>query len=301
MNAFLFFTTVMIWGTTWIAISFQVGATPVIVSVFYRFLLASVITTMVLLLLKKLSIPALRHHPFILIQSICLFSVNFICLYYATNYIPSGVVAVIFSLSTIFNAINSWLFFNERLSPKIMTSSLLGAIGLSLLLGKDIYTEMQNYGTNELTYIKGLSLATLGTLLFSFGNMASKRNSLHKIPVIVANSLGMIYASLILLSLIFLKKLDLKIPNDLNYILPLLYLSLFGSVIGFATYLSLVARVGASKASYSTVLFPVVALLISSFYEGYNFSIYSLLGLSFAILGNFIIFYEGKKHRRFTK
>jgi drug/metabolite transporter (DMT)-like permease len=110
-NILLFISTVLIWGTTWIAITMQVGPVPVLVSVFYRFATAGVIMLVALALMGKLKRPALKHQPFIVAQALCLFSCNFICFYTASSYVHSGLISVIFSLATIYNAINARIFW----------------------------------------------------------------------------------------------------------------------------------------------------------------------------------------------
>lgn len=108
-NFVLFAATVLIWGTTWIAIAFQIGDVALITSVFYRFALAGVVFVAALVALGKLKRPA--KWRFVFIQAICLFSFNFIAFYNATALMPSGLVSVVFSLATIFNAIIARLFF----------------------------------------------------------------------------------------------------------------------------------------------------------------------------------------------
>ena len=137
MNALLFAATVLIWGTTWIAISMQVGPVPVLVSVFYRFAVAALVLLAGLALAGRLRRPAARDWPWIGAQALCLFSMNFICFYAAAAYLPSGLISVIFSLATLFNAVNARIFFGERITARAVLASLLGVSGLALLLGPD--------------------------------------------------------------------------------------------------------------------------------------------------------------------
>ena len=97
----LFLGTVLIWGSTWIAIAMQVGPVPVLVSVFYRFAAAALVLIIALIVIRRLETPAPRHQPFLIAQAFCLFSFNFICFYTAAAYVTSGLVSVIFSLATI--------------------------------------------------------------------------------------------------------------------------------------------------------------------------------------------------------
>lgn len=284
MNVFLFILTVLIWGTTWIAIAMQMGPVPVLVSVFYRFALAAVVMLFGLIVLRRLTLPRLKDQPFLLLQAACLFCFNFICLYSAAAYIPSGLVSVIFSLASIFNAINARIFFGDRIAGRVLLAGALGASGLFLLLGDDILVHI------NLNVLKGVGFAALGTVFFSLGNMASRRNTAAAVPVTIANAWGMVYGSAFLLVLVFMTSTPLVAPPEGTYIAALIYLAVIGSIVGFTAYLLLVARIGSAKAGYATVLFPVVALTASTLFEGYKWHWLGILGLGLTILGNIVMF-----------
>ncbi|MBX4948479.1 DMT family transporter [Rhizobium binae] len=283
-NAALFIATVLIWGTTWIAIAMQVGPVPVLVSVFYRFSLAAVILVAIPALMRRLKLPALRDQPFILAQALCLFSLNFICFYNAAGFIPSGLISVIFSLATIYNAVNARLFFGDRITGRTLLAAALGATGLLLLFAEEVVVDF------NLDTLKGIGLAALGTLFFSLGNMASRRNSAAGISPVTANAWGMTYGAVFLLLLIAVTQTPVVAPPDIKYLAALLYLAAIGSVIGFTTYLMLVSRIGSSRAAYATVLFPIVALSLSTVFEGYHWTGLGLIGLALTLLGNVVIF-----------
>lgn len=284
MNTLLFAVTVLIWGSTWIAISFQVGPVPVLVSVFYRFALAGLILLAGLALAGRLRLPARGDWPWIAAQALCLFSLNFICFYSAAAYLPSGLISVIFSLATILNAVNARIWFGERITLRAMLAGLLGAAGLALLFGPE-FGAAQPVGT-----MRGIVLAGLGTLLFSLGNMVSRRNSAAGIAPLQANGWGMACGGAILIGLILATGTPVALPPDGRYLWALLYLAVVGSVIGFTTYLMLVARMGPGRAAYATVLFPIVALALSTAYEGYAWHWQAGLGLGLALMGNLVMF-----------
>ncbi len=283
-NLLLFLSTVLIWGTTWIAISMQIGPVPVLVSVFYRFALAAVVLVGALALTGRLKVPTLRQQPFIIVQALSLFCCNFLCFYHAARYVPSGLISVIFSLATVYNAVNARIFFGDKIKARTIFAGLLGVTGLALLFGPDILIAVKPDSW------KGIGLSALGTLFFSFGNMASRRNSAAGIAPVTANAWGMSYGSLALLALIGITGTQIVPPPDRSYVAALVYLSVIGSVVGFTTYLMLVSRVGSQRAAYATVLFPVVALTLSSFYEDYHFTPLAVLGLIFTLAGNGVMF-----------
>ncbi len=287
MNSTLYTSTVLIWGTTWLAIYWQLGNVPVIVSVFYRFALAAVILLPAMIFLNKARLRNRRDHGFQILLGACLFCFNFICFYNATRFIPSGLVSVIFSLATIYNAVNSRIFFGEKIASKVILATLIGFAGLSLLFWNEL-----NHQRDLLALLTGVVLAAVGTLFFSFGNMISRRNSALGIKPMTANAWGMFYGSVILLLIIIATHTPVIVPTDTRYLLALVYLSVFGSVIAFTTYLSLVARIGANRAAYATVMFPVIALTLSTFYEGYIWTWTSYAGLTLTVLGNVLINYK---------
>lgn len=284
MIALLFSSTVLIWGTTWFAIALQAGPVPVLVSIFYRFAVAGVLFLLVLALSGRLTVPRKEHQLWLIGQALCLFSLNFICFYTATRYIPSGLESVIFSLSTIFNALNARLFYGDWITKRVVAAGLLGVAGLILMFGRDIIDQSSS-GT-----LIGVGIAMLGTLFFSFGNMISRHNSQVGISPVTANAWGMGYGALILLGLITLSGTPIIAPPDATYLGAMLYLAVFGSIVAFTTYLILVARIGSAKAAYMTVLFPIIALAISTVFEGYEWHWTAVLGLALALAGNMVMF-----------
>ncbi|MDD7910965.1 EamA family transporter [Pseudovibrio exalbescens] len=284
MNALLFAVTVLIWGSTWIAISLQVGPVPVLVSVFYRFALAGLVFLIGLVLMGRLKLPQRSEQPWILMQALCLFSFNFIMFYMAAEHVPSGVISVVFSFATVFNALNARLFFGDRITGKTVFAGSLGVLGLTLLFAQELTISAS---TDTLI---GIACALAGTLLFSLGNMVSRRNSSTGLTPVQANAWGMPYGAAVLLALIWISGTEIVTPPTITYLGALIYLAVFGSVVGFTTYLMMVARLGSAKAAYATVLFPIIALALSTVFEGYTWSWINGLGLCLALLGNVVMF-----------
>ncbi len=282
-NVALYLTTVFIWGTTWLAIHFQVGEIPVLISIFYRFALAGMLFLPLLMLLNKRQATGLQDHGFFLLQGACLFSFNFICFYYASSYIVSGLLSVVFSLATLFNAFNSRIIWKQKITPAVIVATLFGLLGLILLFWDSIIGDEFDNQT-----LFGLGLCALGTLLFSLGNMVSVRHTRSGLKPWTTNAYAMIYGALILLICILITGTPWAISTEPRYLGSLLYLAIPGSIIGFTTYLSLVARLGANQAAYATVMFPVVALTISSWVENYQWNAMSFMGLILVLVGNSI-------------
>ena len=281
-NVALFAVTVLIWGTSWIAIAWQIGPVPISVSVFYRILLAAILLFLALTLLGRLSLPT--RWWFVVLQGLCLFSLNFVALYKATALIPSGLVSVIFSLASIFNALNARIFFGDRITSRVVIAGAIGVLGLVFLFWESLAVSL-NFQT-----LQGAAWASLGTLIFSWGNMASRSNSTFGISPILANAWSMGIGACILLVLITVSGQRMVVPPDTTYVVALIYLAVFASVVGFTTYLLLVERIGSAQAAYATVLFPVVALLVSTLLESYQWTLTGIVGVGLALLGNVVMF-----------
>ncbi|MEG3131194.1 EamA family transporter [Pantoea cypripedii] len=287
MNLMLYLAVVMIWGTTWIAIFLQQESanTPVFVAVFWRFLLASLVMLVILKLIRRLKKLDAQDHLFCLLQGCCVFGFNFVCFYHAAAWISSGLESVIFSMAVLYNALNSWIFFRQRPSFRLLPAAMLGLGGIVALFWGDIRAA---HPAPQLLW--GVGLSALGTLGFSFGNMISTRHQRRQRDVLTTNSYAMLYGALIMAVLALLNGDSLAPAFNLQWLGAMSYLAIFGSVLGFGAYFTLVGRIGASQAAYSTLLFPLVALTLSTLYEGYQWHSNAIVGLVMILAGNMVMF-----------
>ncbi|SNS19402.1 DMT family transporter [Pseudomonas segetis] len=289
MNLSLYLMTVLIWGTTWIALKLQLGVVAIPLSIAYRFGLAAAVLFAILLLSGRLQKMDRRGQMICLVQGLCLFCINFMCFYTASQWIPSGLVAVIFSTATLWNALNARLFFKQRIAANVLAGGALGLCGLGLLF----WPELAGHEASPETLL-GIGLAVIGTLCFSAGNMLSSLQQKAGLKPLTTNAWGMLYGALMLLVICLVTGTPFTFEANSRYIGTLLYLAIPGSVIGFTAYLTLVGRMGPERAAYCTVLFPVVALNISVFAEGYQWTAPALLGLVLVMLGNILVFRKPK-------
>ncbi|ACS86200.1 DMT family transporter [Musicola paradisiaca] len=287
MNSLLYCSVVLIWGTTWIAISLQQGSVPAEVSIFWRFACASALSMAFLLLTRRLKPLSLSGHLLCMLQGVTVFGMNFFCFYHAVAWIPSGLESVIFSMAVLFNAFNARLFFGQRLTRNVMIAAPLGLCGILLLFWRDL---QHISGSPQLLWGVGLSL--LGTYCFSLGNMISARHQQLGRDVMTTNGWGMLYSTLAMGALAWSLGYHFQPETSLRYLGSLFYLAVFGSVIGFGAYFILVGRIGASQAAYSTLLFPLVALSVSTLYEGYEWHPNAVAGLVLILVGNAVMFYR---------
>ncbi|RZG48363.1 DMT family transporter [Acinetobacter wuhouensis] len=289
MNVLLYFSVVIIWGTTWIAIKLQHGQFSPVIGVFWRFLIAAMIIFIGLLLTKKLKALNLWDHLFCALQGLCIFGFNFICFYSAVAYINSGLESVIFSMAILFNAFNNKLFFQQKISFYFIPASILGLAGIVALFWHDLFTAHLNS-----KILLGIGLCMLGTYGFSLGNMISIRHQKRGLDVLSTNAYGMLYGSVTMLLIGLITQQDFFPTITLQGLFALGYLSIFGTIIGFTLYFILIGRIGAGKAAYSTLLFPLVALSISTIWENYHWYTLSCIGVFLILFGNYILFAQPK-------
>ncbi|QGZ39945.1 threonine/homoserine efflux transporter RhtA [Pseudoduganella flava] len=285
MNALLYLTTVLIWGTTWIAIKLQLGSVPAPVSIACRFWLAATVLLAILVATRKPLWPPRQAWRYLLAQGAALFCCNFLCFYYASAHVPSGLVAVVFSTAPVWNAINGRLFLGRPIRAAVMGGAALGLAGIGVLF----LPQMQgHWGDGGM--LAGLALALLGTLCFSAGNLLSSKMQALGLTPWLTNTWAMYIGAAILTVGALALGMPFTFEPTTQYVGSLLYLAIPGSVIGFTAYLLLVGRMGPDRAAYCTVLFPVVALTVSSIYEDYRWSAASFAGLALVIAGNLLVF-----------
>ncbi|WP_312934104.1 DMT family transporter [Pseudomonas sp.] len=285
MNLFLYALTVLIWGTTWIALKMQLGTVEIAVSIVYRFALAALILFAVLLFSRRLQPMNRRGHLICVAQGLCLFCLNFVCFLNASQWIPSGLVAVVFSTATLWNALNARLFLGQRIEANVMAGGGVGLLGLGLMF----WPELADHGAGTQTLL-GLGLALCGTLCFSAGNLLSSQQQRAGLKPMTTNAWGMFYGASMLGSYCLVTGVPFSVDWSARYLGSLLYLVIPGSVIAFTAYLSLVGRLGPQRAAYCTVLFPVVALNVSAVAEGYQWTAPALCGLVAVMAGNLLVF-----------
>ena len=279
---FLYGLIILIWGSTWLVITFQQDVESV-VSVIYRFGLASFLLFS-WCWFKRISLHInLRDHGFIAIQGMALFGFNYWLVYESELYITSGLVATIFSLLVTFNLLNSRLILKTPFRINAIWGGLLGILGLGLLF----YPEVNTLSLSSQT-VTGIVIASTATYIASLGNIAAIRNSRATTPLLARTAWAMFYGTLILTLVALSLGKEFHFPLTIEYSLSLLYLSIPGSIIAFTAYLKLLTLIGADRAAYSSMLIPVVALLISTLFEGYAWTFPALAGLMLILLGNFL-------------
>lgn len=282
-NISLFLVSALIWGSTWLMITFQLGKVEPLVSVVYRFFLASLII-FAYCFYKKRSFKFSRlEHFYILLQGLMLFGFNYWATYQGISRINSALAAILSTSIVYFNVLFSRIFLGDKIRREVLVGATIGVLGIMLIFIPEI-----KFGDDQISIWHGIGLVLLGSVFASLGNIVSAKIQRRQIPVMQANALGMGYASLLLACIAFASGYTFNFEMTFAYISSLIYLALFGSVLAFGAFLTLLGRIGPDKAGYVTLVFPVVAMILSTFYENYQWTAGGLVGLLAILLGNFI-------------
>ena len=288
MNVFLYFIVLLAWGSSWFAISFQLGDVAPQVSIVWRFLLASLIL-FIWCFARGLKLSySWREHINWLLLGFFLFCINYICAYFGTSYLTTGVVCLIFSTLTLFTVLNGFIFFKKPIRLPILFGAIVGIAGLSIIFSNEISSADWSFDSE---IVKGFLWMLLATFFASIGMLLSGQMQARKIPLIQSNAFSMLYGSIILIVYILFSDISFSFSTSYSYITSLIYLSLIASVIGFGVYLKLVGNIGADKASYVNIFTPTIALVLSTLFENYVWSWAGLIGVILIIFGNIIVLY----------
>ncbi len=283
-NTLLYVVTVLIWGSTWFAIEFQLGTVAPEVSIVYRYVGAS------LLLFAwaafrglKLRFP-LKDHLWFVLLGVFLFGVNYVFAYRAQIYITSALSAIAFSTMVWMNILNARIIFGVRAGRRVLFGALLGIAGILTLfvpqIGELSLTDSVFYGS---------VLAFLGAFVASLGNMVSQAAQKRSLPVIQSNAWGMLYGALVTAAIAASQGQVFNFDWSAGYVTSLAFLTLFGSIFAFGAYLTLLGRIGAHRAGYAMVLFPVVALILSALFEGLQIDATLVIGTVLVLAGNVLV------------
>ena len=283
-NLQLFIAAVAIWGSTWLAITFQLGRVAPEASVFYRFLLASAIVFAYCLARRLPLRYSLRQHLWIALLGILMFSVSYIFVYYAEQHVVSGLVAVGYSASPMLGLIGMRVFFGTPMTRLLVLGSILGMVGIALVFWPE-FAKLQGDRDTAL----GALHTIIAVVVSAFGAIVAQRNQRAGLPLWQSMAWGMLYGSLFSLVVTLAAGESLDFEPTMPYVLSLVYLAVLGSILAFAAYLTLLHRVGAARAGYIGVMVPIVALVISALFEKFQWHALTWLGIAVSVAGNVIV------------
>lgn len=280
----LFAICVGVWSTTWYAITYQVGLAPPEVGVAMRFCLAG---TAVLgwCVTRRLPLAlGLRAHSLLALQGCFLYGVSYVCVYHAERHLVSGIVAVGFSASPLVTGIGAWALFGLGLSRRFLAGGMFGLCGVAMIFWPELARARASDGAGL-----GALFTVAAVGLSAVGSLTASRNRNYQIPFWPALGWGMLYGALASAVAALVQGESFALPVVASWWLALFYLSLAGSVLTFACFLTLQDRLGPGPTGTIGVMTPLLALALSVVLEDYRPSLLALCGAALAITGNFLM------------
>ena len=269
------------WSTSWLPLKWQLGVVAPEVSLLWRFMIAATVMFVISIYLRQSLMFHWRTHLRLALLGLCIFSTNFAFFYHGGKGVASGLLAVVFSSASLVNVLMIAVLGRSRPRIAHLLAAMVGLTGVVCLFWPEL--QLSN------TALTSLALCLIGTLFFCTGNMVSAACQKRGIPIFASASWGMLYGACYLALFSFISNHEFIIEPTAKYVLGLVWLALVSSVMTFAAYLSLIGRIGPSRAGYATVIFPVFALLISTVFESYTWSSLAFIGLGLVIFGNVIM------------
>lgn len=272
------------WSTSWYPLTLQVGVVAPEVSLTWRFLMAALVMFIFLVATGRPVRFPLKDHLRFAGLGVLIFSTNFLLFYYASKGLASGLLSVMFSTASIVSLILSIAIFRQRPHFTIVLGAMIGVAGISLIF----WPELTDISLNEAA-LNSVILCLGGTLCFSLGSLLSADNQKRRLPLVSSSAWGMAYGALWMAVLSLVRGQVFTVDWSVGYLGSLAWLTVSSTILAFAAYLTLVGRIGAARAGYATVIFPIFALLISTVIEGYQWTGLSIAGLTLALIGNYFV------------
>lgn len=280
----LYALNVLIFSSGWLPLRFQLGVVDPEVSLVWRFAAATCCMFAFAALSRERLVFPLRDHLLFAGVGATLFSLNFLTFYYAGFSLSSGLMAVIFSLAAVVIPLLTALATRTWPQGRILLGALLGVAGVVCVFGPVLVESGLSSGL-PLALASGLT----GTVCFSLGTLLSARAGRRHLPQASVNAYAMAYGLAILLAIALLRGLHFQVEWTPRYLGSLAWLILLPTLAGFAVYVKLISRIGASRAGYGTVMMPIVALFISSVVEGFHWTLGAGLGIALVLIGNVVV------------
>ena len=275
-----FMLTGTIWGSTWFVITGQIAGVPAAWGVFYRFLLATpALFALALLMKRRLRLTGPEQRLAVMV-GIAQFSGNFLFVYNAERYITSGIVAVMFALLMVPNALFARLFIGEKVQGGFITGSMVAIAGVALLLVHE--WEVAPLGGNVAL---GIVLAIGGMLAASIANVVQANPTGRGVPMVSLLAWAMLYGTIFDLVYALVTAGPPQVPTAWAFWAGTAYLAFIGSVVTFPLHYNLVREIGAGRTAYNGIVTVCVAMLLSTLFEGYQWTTLAVAGAALALVG----------------
>jgi len=279
-----FVLTGTIWGSTWFVITGQIDGVPAAWSVFYRFALATPALFLVALLMKRRLRLTRPERTLAIFVGLFQFSGNFLFVYHSELYVTSGIVALMFGLMMVPNALLARFFLGERVPAGFMLGSAVAIVGVSFLLFHE-WNSNPDAGVIGGNVGLGIALAMLGILSASVANVIQANPTGRAVPMVSLLAWAMLYGTVFDLGFAFVTAGPPPLPTSGTYWAGIVYLALIGSVITFPLHYNLVREIGAGKTAYNAILTISVAMAVSTLFEGYQWTTMTISGMVLAVIG----------------
>ena len=282
MAAFLaFLACVLIWGSTWYGIELQLGVVATEWSVAYRFGLSAILLQVWCMVRGIKADFGKAGHLAAAGMGVFLFGLNYLLVYIGSEYLTSGLVAISFSLLSLMNLIWARIFLKTPIQPTVLAAALLGVIGLSMIFEQEIAQFSFSDGT-----VIGLAFCISATVIAGLGNTVAASDTAKRLPILPFTALGLFYGTAFNTLAAIASGEPMLFDPRAPYVVSLLFLAVFGTIVAFTVYLWLIAKIGVARAGYIAVVMPLVALTISTIYEGFVWTSTAIAGFGLVMLGN---------------
>ena len=270
----------VIWGTTWYAITLQLGTVSTIASIVWRFGMASAVLFLGCVIFRQNLRLTRAQHLAALAQGAFAFSISYSFTYASEGHVASAIVAVTFASLTFLNLVLFRLAAGQRAAAASWGGAILGLTGVAVLSGGEVLKA----GFDGQAAL-GVGLALIATTASAFGNFFAWKGQQKGSPSIPSTAWAMAYGTGLLALYGLATGVEFTIDPTFTYVGSLLYLSLFGSVIAFGLYFTIARTIGYAMASYVSALTPPIAMLVSVLFEGAHFGWSALAGLLLVLSG----------------
>lgn len=283
-TALIYTLTVLIWGTSWIAQKYQLGSVDLTWSLAYRFGISAAFLFALLRLRGEKMLPPLSAWKQVALIGLMTFSVNYLLLYLATERLTSGLISVASATLVLFNVVNAKIFLGQNAKPAVMIGAVLGFLGIGVIMAPQLQLGGSTGGV-----ALGLALALLAAYLGSAASTAVARARSSGVPLLPFTASSMATGALVMAAAGIVRGVPPTIVPSFSYVGSLLYLSLFCSTGAFLGYFLIIERIGIIGAGCMSIIIPIFALIISTIFEGYQWSIYTFIGMTISIIGNALV------------
>jgi drug/metabolite transporter (DMT)-like permease len=271
----------LIWGSTWIVIRDQLGVVPPSWSVTYRFLIAGLAMAVVAQMRGESFRLDRTGWAFAAAVGVLQFCCNFNFVYRAEQFITSGLVSVVFALLLVPNALLARVFLGQKLGRQLLVGSAVAMAGVCLLFLHEVRADPNGPAAS----LAGIGFTLAGILSASCANVLQATPTAKRYPMIATLAIAMLLGAALDAAVAWSLTGPPVIETRPAYWLGIAYLGLAASALAFPLYFNVLRVIGPAKAAYSSVIVPVIAMALSTAFEGYRWTALAVGGAALAGVG----------------